>query len=544
MIKTIIVFSVFLNTVFFAFSQQKPYHSKVWVADNGDGTYKNPIIHADYSDPDAIRVGDDYYMIASSFNSSPALPILHSKDLVNWKIINYALHKQIPLDVFDKPQHGKGVWAPAIRFHNGEFYIYYPDPDFGIYMIKTKDVAGEWSKPVMVLEGRGIIDPCPFWDEDGKAYLITGWAASRAGVNSLLTLYQMRKDGTKVIDDGKHLFDGHENHKTVEGPKMYKHNGYYYIFAPAGGVGTGWQLVLRSKKIYGAYEEKIVMDQGATTINGPHQGAWVDTKTGENWFIHFQDKDVYGRVVHLQPMSWKNNWPVIGVDTNNDGKGEPVTTFKKPNVGKTYPIENPIENDEFNTDTLGLQWQWQANEKIQWFALMPNKNYLRLFAVNQDKESIGLWNSPNLLLQKFVAPTFTATTKFDYHVDADICQGKKAGLVIMGLDYAYVSINKNEQGYFIEMVKCNDAMKGGREIVVEQKKVASSAIYFKVNVIAPNAMCQFSYSEDGLNYTNIGEPFRAKEGRWIGAKIGLFCNSAFSSRIGGYVDIDWFRITK
>lgn len=525
-------------------AQQKPYQSQVWVADNRDGTYKNPIIHADYSDPDAIRVGDDYYMVASSFNSSPGLPILHSKDLVNWKIINYALQKQIPLDVFDKPQHGKGVWAPAIRFHKGEFYIYYPDPDFGIYMVKTKNITKEWSKPVMVLQGKGIIDPCPFWDEDGKAYLITGWAASRAGVNSLLTLYKMKEDGTEVIDDGKHVFDGHDNHKTLEGPKMYKRNGYYYIFAPAGGVGTGWQLVLRSKNIYGAYEEKIVMDQGTTTINGPHQGAWVNTQTDEDWFIHFQDKDAYGRVVHLQPMTWKNNWPVIGVDKDGDGKGEPVLSYKKPNVGKVFNIQTPIESDEFNNDTLGLQWQWQANEKIQWYALMPGKNYLRLFAVNQDKDAINLWSSPNLLLQKFPAPNFTATTKVEYHVDADVWQNKKAGLVIMGLDYAYLSISKNAQGYFVELVKCNDAMKAGTEKTVDTKNISSSTGYLKVSVIAPAAMCQFSYSQDGVNFINIGDPFKAKEGRWIGAKVGLFCNSSFGNKVGGYADFDWFRVTK
>ncbi len=540
----IISFIIATATFFVANAQQKPYQSQVWVADNGDGTYKNPILHADYSDPDAIRVGDDYYMVASSFNSSPGLPILHSKDLVNWKVVNYALQKQIPLDVFDKPQHGKGVWAPAIRFHKGEFYIYYPDPDFGIYIIKTKNVTKEWSKPMMVLQGKGIIDPCPFWDEDGKAYLITGWAASRAGVNSLLTLYKMKEDGTEVIDDGKHVFDGHDNHKTLEGPKMYKRNGYYYIFAPAGGVGTGWQLVLRSKTIYGAYEEKIVMDQGSTNINGPHQGAWVNTQTGEDWFIHFQDKDAYGRVVHLQPMTWKNNWPVIGVDKDGNGKGEPVLSYKKPNVGKTYSIEVPAETDEFNNDTLGLQWQWQANEKIQWSALMPEKNYLRLFAVNQDKDAVNLWSSPNLLLQKFPSTNFTATTKVEYHVDADLWQNKKAGLVIMGLDYAYLSMNKNAQGYFVELVKCNDAMKSGTEKNLDTKTIATPTVYLRVNVIAPAAMCQFSYSEDGVNFTNIGEPFKAKEGRWVGAKVGLFCNSSFGNKIGGYADFDWFRVTK
>ncbi|WP_435524065.1 glycoside hydrolase 43 family protein [Chryseobacterium indoltheticum] len=244
-----------------------------------------------YSDPDVTRVGDDYYMTASSFNEAPGLPILHSKDMVNWKLVNYALPDVLPAKNFSTPKRGDGVWAPAIRFHKGEFYIYWGDPDFGIYMVKTKDPLGKWDDPVLVMEGKGLIDSCPFWDEDGNAYLIHGWAGSRAGVKSLLSINKMNSEGTKVLDKGVHIFDGHDAHPTVEGPKMYKRNGYYYIFAPAGGVATGWQLVLRSKNIYGPYEEKIVLEQGKTKINGPHQGAWVDTPSGEDWFYHFQDVD-------------------------------------------------------------------------------------------------------------------------------------------------------------------------------------------------------------------------------------------------------------
>jgi beta-xylosidase len=275
--------------------------SAVWVADQGDGTYKNPVINADYSDPDVIRVGSNYYMVASSFNCMPGLPILKSSDLVNWKLVNHALKKLEPAAVYDLPQHGKGVWAPAIRFHAGEYYIYYPDPDYGIFMVKTKDPLGIWEKPVLVLPGKGIIDPCPFWNDDGKAYLATGWAGSRAGINSLLTIYRMNARGTQVTDNGKHVFDGHDDNHTVEGPKLYKRNGFYYLFAPAGGGATGWQLVMRSKDIYGPYAYKVVMDQGKTLVNGPHQGALVDTQTGESWFLHFQDKGAYGRVVHLHP---------------------------------------------------------------------------------------------------------------------------------------------------------------------------------------------------------------------------------------------------
>ena len=515
-----------------------------WVADNGDGTYKNPILYLDYSDPDAIRVGDDYYLVASSFNCSPGLPILHSKDLVNWRILNYALPKQIPAEVYDLPQHGKGVWAPCIRFRNGMFYIYYPDPDYGIYVITTKDPAAAWSKPTLVLPGKGIIDPTPFWDEDGKAYLTIAWAASRAGVNSLLTVFKMNADGMSVLDEGKHVFDGHDHHLTVEGPKVYKRNGFYYIFAPAGGVPTGWQLILRSKNIYGPYEEKIVMDQGTTNVNGPHQGAWVDTKTGEHWFLHFQDKGAYGRIVHLQPMTWKNDWPVIGVDKDGDGKGEPVLVYKKPNVGKVYPVAVLPVSDEFNTDSLGVQWQWHANEKIQWYSLLKGRGFLRLFTYPQPKDAVNLWPSSNLLLQKFPAPDFTATTKVKYHVDNDNWQNKKAGLLIMGNDYAYLSLQKNDKGYTVAMVVCKDALKGGTEKIVEEKTIAGAEAYLSVHVSAPDAMCKFSFSENGTDFIDIGTSFKSIPDKWIGAKVGLFCNSNFGEKVGGYADVDWFRINK
>lgn len=523
---------------------QKTYQSKVWVSDNGDGKYTNPILYADYSDPDAIRVGDDYYLVASSFNCTPGLPILHSKDLVNWSIINYALKRVSPEVVYDKPQHGKGVWAPCIRYHNGEYYIYYPDPDYGIFMVKTKNPAGEWEQPVLVMPAKGVIDPSPIWDDNGKTYLIVAWAGSRAGINSMLTVYQLNAAGTKVIDDGKHVFDGHDNQKTIEGPKFYKRNGYYYIFAPAGGVSTGWQLVLRSKNIYGPYEQKIVMDQGKTAVNGPHQGAWVDTQNGESWFLHFQDQGAYGRIVHLQPMQWKNDWPVIGTDPDGDGKGEPVLSYKKPNVGKTYPINNPAENDEFNSDTLGLQWQWHANPKITWGALLKNTGYLRLFAFPQDKNEVNLWQTPNLLLQKFPAPNFSVTTKVNLAIEWEVWQTKKAGLLIMGNDYAYLSIQKNGKGFNVAQVICKEAATNSSEQVVEEQSLSGSAIYLKVTVTAPDAKCQFSYSENGIDFKPVGKVFAAQPDKWIGAKVGLFCTSKPEVRTGSYADFDWFRVDK
>ncbi|MDN5286529.1 MAG: glycoside hydrolase [Mucilaginibacter sp.] len=518
--------------------------SKVWVADKGNGTYQNPIINADYSDPDAIRVGSDFYMVSSSFNCMPGLPILHSKDLVNWVLINHALKMQEPAAVYDLPQHGKGVWAPCIRYHNNEFYIYYPDPDYGIYMVKTKNPAGDWEKPVLVLPGKGVIDPAPFWDEDGKAYLGVGWASSRAGVNSLITIFKMKISGTAVIDAGTHVYDGHGKNHTIEGPKLYKRNGYYYILAPAGGVATGWQVALRSRNIYGPYEDKVIMDQGRTTVNGPHQGALVETQTGEPWFIHFQDKGVYGRVVHLQPVKWLNNWPVIGNDQDGDGTGEPFLTHKKPDIGETYPIETPAEGDEFNGDQPGLQWQWHANPKIQWSAQIKGSGYLRLFAYPQDNNAVNLWTTPNLLLQKLPAPDFTATTRLKYEVEWDVWQNKKAGLIMMGNSYSYLAIARDELGFKVSQVVCHDALNAGAEEILAEQRLKSSVVYLRVHVAAPDALCTFSYSEDGINFHDIGNAFKAKPDKWIGAKVGLFCISKPNVRIGGYADFDWFRITK
>jgi len=511
--------------------------SSVWVADNGNGTYKNPVVNADYSDPDAIRVGDDYYMISSSFTHMPGLPILHSRDLVNWSLIGHVLKKQPPYDHFNKVQHGGGVWAPSIRYHQNEFYIYYPDPDFGIYMVKAKNILGPWTEPVLVAAGKGLIDPCPLWDDNGKAYLVHAFAGSRAGIKSIVIVKELSADGTKVLDDGAIVFDGHDNDPTLEGPKFYKRNGYYYIFAPAGGVSTGWQLVLRSKNVYGPYERKVVMDQGGSMVNGPHQGAWVDTKTGEHWFLHFQDKEAYGRVVHLQPMKWVNDWPVIGVDKDGDGKGEPVMVYKKPNTGTAkIAIATPPDSDEFNSNKPGLQWQWQANPQPYW--AFPFNGRLRLFSYPLPDSAKNYWDVPNLLMQKFPADEFTVTTKLSF---IPRLEGEKAGLIIFGADYAYVSVVKKQDGNYISFSICNNADKGKPEKVQDGKKLDNTDVYFRVTV-TKGGICDFSYSTNGSTFEKIGERLTAKPGRWVGAKVGLFCTRTVKTNDSGFADVDWFRV--
>jgi len=527
--------------------------STVWVPDLGNGNYKNPVLYADYSDPDVCRVGKDYYLVASSFANIPGLPVLHSNDLVNWTIIGHALQKMIPEERFNTQQHGNGVWAPAIRYHNHEFYIYFGDPDAGIYMTKTTDPSGIWSALTLVKQGKGLIDACPFWDKDGKAYIVHGYAGSRAGMKSVLGIFEMSLDGTKALTESRLIFDGHPGNPTVEGPKFYERNGYYYIFCPAGGVKSGWQLALRSKNIYGPYEEKRIMAQGKSDINGPHQGAWVSTPDGkQDWFLHFQDLYAYGRVLLLQPMNWVNDWPVIGIDKDGTGCGTPVSTYRKPDVGKTFEIATPAVDDEFDGQTPGLQWQWQGNSSPLWYYCAGEKGYLRLFAWQLQGEANNLWDAPHLLLQKFPAPEFCATTKLTF---TPLVEGERTGLVIMGLDYASLTIENGEKGMSLNQITCLNAHKGTFETILTSIPLKESTVFLRVEVRQsksinkeginqPIATCRFSYSIDGNSFSPFGEAFVAREGLWIGAKVGLYCSRPKASNDSGYADVDWFRVER
>ena len=523
--------------------------SAPWIPDRGDGTYQNPVLFADYSDPDAIRVGEDYYLVASSFLCAPGLPILHSKDLVNWTILNHVFARQPPVEHFSKPRHGQGVWAPAIRYHDGKFWIFYPDPDFGLYVTTATDPAGTWSAPFLLKPGKGLIDPCPFWDDDGRLYLIHGWAKSRAGISNLLTLHKLNADATKVLDPGEVIIDANKmlGWNTLEGPKLYKRHGWYYVFAPAGGVATGYQAVFRSKNIRGPYEARNVLDQGTTAINGPHQGAWVDTGTGEDWFLHFQDRGPQGRVVHLEPMVWNDNWPVIGADPDGNGKGEPVLTHKKPNVGRSYPVAVPQTSDEFDEPKPGLQWQWNANPRADWASLTAKPGSLRLAALpapatrNDGSPSPNsIYDAPNFLLQKFSAPEFSATTVLDFSPEAD---GETAGLTVYGYDYAVLGLRRAGAETKLVLRVNLDANKPG----TQERETASMAapagpVYLRVTVDA-KSLCRFAYSFDSLSFTSIGDPFQATVDRWIGAKFGLIATAPAGSIKTGHADFDWFRVT-
>ena len=528
------------------------YKSQVWSPDNGNGTYTNPVINADYSDPDVCVAGEDYYLTASSFNCIPGLPILHSKDLVNWEIVGHAVKELEPKQEFDRPSHGNGIWAPSIRYHNGEFYIYWGDPDYGVFMVKAKDPAGEWSKPLCVIPGKGLIDTTPLWDDDGRCYLVNAYANSRSRFASVIAIRELSADGTKPIGNPVIIYDGNGTEsRTCEGPKIYKRDGWYWVMFPAGGVPTGFQVAMRSKNPFGPYESKVVLAQGKTKINGPHQGAWVHTKFGEDWFLHFQDKEAYGRVVHLQPVTWKDNWPVTGIDKDGDYCGEPVTTYRKPKTSGKVQVVNPAESDEFSDTRLGLQWQWHANYN-ETFGMPTAFGSYRVYTHKVSEKFQNLWEVPNLLLQKTPADKFTATTKIRF-TSKD--QNQTGGLLMMGLDYSGLVVKRVGNDFQLLQISCKSADKGKpqtEQLIATLKPTAVDQIDYQpgthidiyMRMSVNNGKMHFSYSLDGKKYTKCGTEFTMREGKWIGAKIGFVAYEPGQKTNRGWIDADWFRVTR
>lgn len=490
-----------------------------WRSDQGNGTYCNPVLHADYSDPDVVRVRDDFYLTASSFNCTPGLPILHSKDLINWTLIGHAL-KNLPDPRYDQIQPGCGVWAPAIRFHAGKYWVFYPTPDEGIFVVTAEHPEGPWSGPHCVQAGRGLIDPCPLWDDDGKAYLVHAYAGSRAGIKHRLRVCPMAPDGSKLLGEGEIVFHQPEKHPTLEGPKFLKKDGWYYILAPAGGVETGRQVALRSKSIYGPYEDKMVLSQGDTDINGPHQGALVDTPNGSWWFVHFQDAGLYGRIVHLQPVEWRENWPLMGKNC------EPVRRHAKPLcISHQEPFVLQT-NDEFDGGRLGLQWQWQANHRDDWFSLADRRGSLRLFP---QAAMPSLNDQPNLLLQKFPARCFSVETELQMD-SAEL--GEDAGLVVAGeMNVAIGLLHAGSKNWLV----LREADK-----LQKLQSIESSFIRLRVEV-QDGGKFSFSFTErDKL--VPISKTFQGTKGKWIGAKVGLYSLKQNGATRAGHADFQYFRL--
>ena len=492
---------------------------KCW-GDQGDGTYVNPVLNADYSDPDAIRYGDEYLLVASDFHFM-GIQLLKSKDMVNWEYVTQ-VYKRIDMPGYDTMEHySHGSWAPTIREHDGKLYVFFCTPTEGLFMTCAEKPEGPWSEPLFVHEGntgRGWEDPCPFWDEDGQAYL--GHSILGAGP---IFVHKMAADGTRLLDDGVIVYEG----PVAEGTKFHKMNGWYYLSIPEGGVGGGYQAVLRSKSIYGPYEKKVVLERGTTDINGPHQGALLESPDGAWWFLHFQHTDVLGRVMHLQPVVWgEDGWPAFGVDLDGNGVGEPVYNWKMPVEG-TVPSK-PASSDDFSEPELGVQWQWNHNPVDDAWSLTENPGSLTLHAI----QAADFLQARNSLTQKMFGYTGEMTVKLNL---AGMEDGMRCGLAMMGGDQFLVGVRRDEG--VTEIYQQN--MVDDEFTVNEAVGLGNENVWLRFTYDIKAEAYEMSWSVDAETFNAIGTGVKPCYGYWKGARPALYCYSENDK--GGYAMFDYFN---
>jgi beta-xylosidase len=508
-------------------------------------TYRNPVLDADWSDPDVVRVGDDFYLTASSFGRVPGLPLLHSRDLVNWTLIGHALERLEPAEEFARPRHDCGVWAPSLRYHDERFWIFWGDPDQGIFQINAPEIRGPWSHPHLLKEGKGLIDPCPLWDEEtGEAYLVHAWARSRSGIKNRLTGHRMHPDGSSLLDAGKVIVDADRipGWFTLEGPKLHRHDGWFWILAPAGGVETGWQGAFRSRGFFGPYEEKVVLEQKDTDVNGPHQGAWVRTASGEDWFLHFQQRGAYGRVVHLQPMRWGDGgtsrsseaesgggWPVIGDD------GAPVAVHRRPGLPPQPPAA-PATDDHFPGGRYGRQWQWTANPRDGW-ATQHSADGLRLTCV-RSSDAHDLRKLPNVLTQRL--PGTPCAVEVGLRLDGAE-PGARAGLAVLGDAYGWIGLERGPDGTVLLVHRFAEPLAEKERDAEHARVVPEGRVRLRIEA-GPGARCRFS-ADTGDGFRPSGPVFAATPWRWVGALLGLFALAPAGPGHAGSATFTHFRIT-
>lgn len=469
--------------------------------DQGNGTYINPILAADYSDPDVIRHGDMYYMVASDFHFM-GIQILKSRDMVNWEYVT-RIYDRIEMPGYDiNDRYGSGSWAPTLRYHDGKFYVFFCTPDEGLFMTCAPQPEGPWSKLLLVHEGtgRGWEDPCPFWDEDGQAYL----GHSMVGAGPII-IHKMSPDGTTLLDEGKEVYNG----PVAEGTKIHRIGDTYYFSIPEGGVGGGNQVVLRSRSIYGPFEKKVVHEQGSTDINGPHQGALVDTPEGEWWFYHFQDTGALGRVVHLQPVHWQDGWPVVGIDIDRNGIGEPVYCWKMPFSGSVP--SKPATSDNFDSRELNVQWQFNHNPVDGGWSLDTKPGMLTISALKSEDFVMA----HNTISQKLMGYAGEAVVRMDV---SNIAEGQYCGLAVMGNVHQTIGIRLSEGRK--EIVRESF---GGDSPATVSEPFKGKSVWLRFSFDTHSESYLLEYSVDGKEFKALDGPFSIRNRHWKGIRPALFC---------------------
>lgn len=486
-------------------------------SDNNDGTYTNPVIPADFPDPDVILVGDTYYMVTTTMFVFPGVTILKSQDLVNWAYCSNAVSRFDFSNCYDLDtcnRYGHGQWATSIKYNNGKFYLLFITLDEGGFLCTAEKAEGPWQIKKLP---KGFYDPGLFFDDDGRIYVTHGY--SRISVTELNPDFSPKgKDSLVFTGDIR---------KGLEGMHVYKINGYYYLYGTYGGL-DGIQVALRSRNIYGPYQQKVVIRDTTPGVNfGIHQGALIKTQTGEWWTILFVDSGPFGRFPSLQPVTWTDDWPMVGVN------GKAVITYKKPDIGKTHPVKMLPTSDEFNDTTPGMQWGWNHNPDPSRWSFSQRAGYLRLIT---GKRVSNLREARNTITQRPFAkydPNFPtiAVTKMDI---TNMKEGDIAGLAIFQDPYAFIAVKQTNGFKYITMVN------NGKTI--DSVAITTSIIYLRTIASNASEKASFEYSFDNKTFQQLGDELSMRFNLKIftGNKFCLF-NYA-TKEAGGYVDYDWFRV--
>lgn len=523
----------------------------------GNGMFRNPVIPSDFSDPDVIRVGEDYYGIASTFCFSPGMLIYHSRDLVHWEIIGHVVDDitQLNPDLGWERMNGyyHGIWAGSLRYHDGIFYCHFATPKGGWFVARTDDIRGKWEVQAMrdsageELRGAGWDDLCPLWDDDGQAYIV----ASNFGRHWFPHLFKMSPDGTQLLDgllaaqedrsQNMEIIGGYviKPFRTAEAAKLYKWNGLYYIYfsevRTIHGNRVRVPVMRRSRSPYGPYEEELLLhSQGKEADKEPNQGAILDTPEGEWYFVtHHGTGDFDGRVISVLPVHWSAGWPLIGEDVDDDGVGEMVWELPMPK-GAAVPLHLQT-SDDFSARTVAPQWEWNHQPREGRWSLAERPGFLRLHAFGQLRDG-DFFTTRNILSQRYIRwGRGEATTKIDLSGMAD---GQRAGLAHFngGKDYACIEVRRDAGKlslWFVRRYRGEDLYEKclgdlpGRTRRLELRTTMDF-----------DCTAGFAWSLDGKRFRICDETYRLTWGNYRGDRIGLYTFN--NLREAGVADFDSF----
>jgi beta-xylosidase len=489
--------------------------------DQKDGTYCNPVLPADYSDIDCIRVGSDYYAISSTFQYSPGMVILHSNDLVNWRILGHAIDdltqigRELNWDRMNR--YGRGVWAGAIRYHADRFWVYFGTPDEGYFMTSAKNPAGPWEPLHRLMGEPGWDDCCPFWDDDGQGYFIG--THFKDGYKTWL--YKLTPDGRDLVPSSRLLLNQGSGR---EANKLFKINGIYYHFYSESSPQGRFVMMQRSRNITGPYDEKRQLSHAQKEAREPNQGGIVQTEQGDWYFLtHHGSGDWEGRCASLLPVNWVDGWPILG-EVGKDDIGKMVWSGRKP-VPST-PVIKPQTDDDFDRPKLNVQWEWNYQPRADKWSLTERPGFLRLRAFQPLKPD-NLKRAGNTLTQRTVrAKTNVVTLSLDL---TGMLDGQIAGLCHFSKDFSTIGVRRKNGVIAIESANSRTISAG--------PVVSTPKLWFR-STWGNDGKSNYAFSTDGTTFTQFGEMYQLSWGEYRGDRIGIFNYN--NDGEAGYVDCDYF----